>query len=143
MRKFIILLMVVAISGTAIAQDLGIPRELPAKNTPAIHYIPPAEVKQGGDTILDATVIPGLPYSDTGTTCGYTNDYEEVCPFEGSFSPDVVYSFTPGSDMLIDVDLCRSGYDTQTYIYDSSLSVIACNDDFYDDGFCGFLYLEN
>jgi hypothetical protein len=39
--------------------------------------------------------------------------------------------------MVINVDLCGSGYDTQTYIYDSDLNRIACNDDFYVDDVCG------
>jgi hypothetical protein len=137
MRKAIIVLMVIAIAGAAIAQDLGNSRELPVKNTPTRTYTPPAEVKQGGDTVFDATVIQGLPYSDTGNTCGYTNDYDEVCPYTGSTSPDVVYSFTPGSDRLIGVDLCGSQYDTKTYIYDSGLNLVACNDDFYFDEVCG------
>ena len=35
---------------------------------------------------------------------------------------------------MIDVDLCGSGYDTKTYIYDSDLNLVACNDDFYPNG---------
>lgn len=129
--------MVIAIAGMATAGDLGISREPPAKNSPIRSYTPPAEVKQGGDTIDSATAIPGLPYSDTGSTCDFINDYDEVCPFAGSTAPDVVYSFTPASNILIDVDLCRSNYDTKTYIYDSGLNVIACNDDYYLGDACG------
>ena len=29
---------------------------------------------QGGDTCASATVIPSLPYSDTGTTVGFNDD---------------------------------------------------------------------
>jgi len=137
MRIAIMMLMIMAIAGVAIAQNLGNSREFPEKNTPTVTYVPPAEPKQGGDTVFDATVIQGLPYSDTGNTCGYTNDYDEVCPYTGSTSPDVVYSFTPGSDRLIGVDLCGSQYDTKTYIYDSGLNLVACNDDFYFDEVCG------
>ena len=123
--------------GSAIAQDLGNSRELPVKNTPIVTYEPPAVPRQGGDTIDDATVIPGLPYLITGTTAGYIDDYDEVCPYTGSTAPDVVYSFTPDSDVQIDVDLCGSGYDTKLYIYDADLRLIACNDDFYFDEVCG------
>jgi hypothetical protein len=119
--------------GTAIAQDLGNSRELPVKNTPIVTYEPPAEPKQGGDTIGDATLIPDIPYSNTGTTAGYIDDYDEVCPYDTPGSPDVVYSFLPGGDMVITVDLFGSIYDTKVYIYDESLNLIACNDDFYSD----------
>ena len=122
---------------TAVAQDLGNSRELPEKDTPTATYFPPAVPKQGGDTIGDATVIPGLPYSNTGTTVGYIDDYDVACPSYSPGSPDVVYSFTPGSDIMIDVDLCGSGYDTKTYIYDIDLNLIACNDDFYTGDPCG------
>ncbi len=30
---------------------------------------------QGGDIISNATPVPYLPFSDNGTTVGYTNDY--------------------------------------------------------------------
>jgi len=118
--------------GSAIAQDLGNSRELPFKNTPMVTYDPPAVPRQGGDTIADATVIPGLPYANQGTTVGYNHDYEESCPYF-SLSPDVVYSFTPSGDMVITVDLFGSTYDTKVFIYDESLNLIACNDDFYPD----------
>jgi len=135
MRHITILLIFMALASGAIAQDLGYPGELPVKNKPIITYIPPAEVKQGGDTIGDATTIPGLPYSDSGTTDGFIDDYDEECPHtEGSTSPDVVYSFSPDSDVLVNVDLCGSDYDTKTYIYDSGQNLLFCSDDFYYPG---------
>ena len=83
-----------------------------------------------GDTFDDAIVIDALPYNGTGSTAGYANDYDESCPYTGSTSPDVVYSFTPDIDMTIDADLCDSGYDTKLYIYENDSSVLsACNDD--------------
>jgi len=133
MRKAIMVLMIMAIAGTAIAADLGNTREVPVKNTPHQSYDPPAVPKQGGDTIFDATPIAGLPYTDQGTTVGYAHDYDEVCPYTDSLSPDVVYSFTPAANMMVVVDLFGSTYDTKVYIYDESLNLIACNDDFYSD----------
>ncbi len=130
--------MIIAIAGTAIAQDLGSTRKLPTKNTPTIIYTPPVPPRQGGDTILTATPIPGLPYYDTGTTAGYVDNYDEACSFEGSTSPDVVYSFVPGGATMIAVDLCGSLYDTKTYVYDEFMNVIACNDDYYYDDICGY-----
>ncbi len=96
-----------------------------------VQYENPA-TKQGGDDISTATVIPGMPYYDEGTTVGYTNDYDEVCPYTGSTAPDVVYEFTPGADMVVTIDLCASGYDTKVYVYENSEtpgSPFACNDD--------------
>jgi hypothetical protein len=87
----------------------------------------------GGDTCDVATVIPGLPYSDTGNTCGYIDDYDEVCPYSGSTSPDVAYEFTPAADVAVDISLCNDGtwYDTKLYVYQDSCPgiLIACNDD--------------
>jgi hypothetical protein len=137
MRTCIVILVILGMAGTAVAQDLGNSRELPIKNAPIVAYEPPAVPRQGGDTIADAVVIPGLPYSNTGTTEGYLDDYDEACPYTGSTSPDVVYSYTPGSDDQIDVDLCGSSYDTKLYIYDADLNLIACNDDAYFDDVCG------
>ena len=90
MRTGIVLLMILGVVGIALAQDLGSSRKIPAKKTPVVIYEPPAVPRQGGDTIEDATVIPGLPYSNTGTTEGFVDNYNEVCPYTGSTSPDVV-----------------------------------------------------
>ncbi|SVA49021.1 uncharacterized protein METZ01_LOCUS101875, partial [marine metagenome] len=85
--------------------------------------------------------VDGLPYSDTGTTTGYTDDYDEACPYTGSTSPDVVYSYTPDADGIMSVDLCSDGnfYDTKTYVYENDMGNLAgtvslgpnsaCNDD--------------
>jgi hypothetical protein len=94
----------------------------------------PDVIRQGGDDCASATVIGSLPFTDDGTTVGYTDDYDEVCPYTGSTSPDVVYSFTPSTDMAIDLSLCvgTTNYDTKMYIYEGSCpggGNIACNDD--------------
>jgi len=47
--------------------------------------------KQGGDTFDDAIQITVIPDTLIGTTEGFNDDYDEVCPFSGSTSPDVVY----------------------------------------------------
>lgn len=102
--------------------------------TPADY--PPNRVdpdRQGGDTLLAATIIPDLPYEIAGTTTGYADDYDEICPYDTPGSPDVVYRFTPQQDRVIDVDMFGSTYDTKIYIYDDNLALIACNDDYYPD----------
>jgi hypothetical protein len=92
--------------------------------------------KQGGDDIATATVIDAIPYADNGTTDGYTHDYDEECPYTGSTSPDVVYSYTPAADEDVVISLCNDGtaYDTKLYVYDTPTptmgDAIACNDDF-------------
>jgi len=86
----------------------------------------------GGETIATATVIGGLPYTDAGNTCVFVNDYDEVCPFSGSTSPDCVYSFTPAADVLVDIFLCMSSYDTKVYVYEGAYTPgvpFACVDD--------------
>ena len=101
---------------------------------------PPADpevVRQGGDTIEDATVIAALPYSDTGTTAGYFDDYDEVCPYSISTSPDVVYAYTAPATSTMWIDLCGSSYDTKLYVYDEAMNLIACNDDYYTGDPCG------
>ena len=108
----------------------------PVKNVPPVTPPPVKSPDQGGDTIATATVIAALPYDDTGTTAGYANDYDEVCPYTGSTSPDVVYKYSPTSDMLVDIFTCNSGYDTKVYVYENTYTPglpYACND---DSGLC-------
>jgi len=91
--------------------------------------------RQGGDTIAAAAIIPALPFSDTGATGGYVNDYDEICPYSGSTSPDVVYAYTPAAAASITADLCASSYDTKIYIYAGAVgNLVACN----DDAGCGY-----
>jgi hypothetical protein len=81
-----------------------------------------------GETIEFALPLePGVCVSNN--TSGYLNDYDEVCPYTGSTSPDVVYTFQ--MDYVADVlfDMCESGYDTKLYVYNSALELIGCSDD--------------
>jgi len=87
--------------------------------------------RTGGDTVASAYPIPGLPFTDTGTTCGFANDYDAVCPYTGSTAPDVVYGYTPPTDQYVTIDLCGSTYDTKVYVFENTVgNVIACNDDY-------------
>jgi hypothetical protein len=83
-----------------------------------------------GDTTGDPFICGALPFTANGTTVGFANDYDYACPYTGSTSPDVVYKFTAANNNPITVDLCASVYDTKVYVYNSSMAVIACNDDF-------------
>ncbi|NNM25211.1 MAG: LamG domain-containing protein [Phycisphaerales bacterium] len=88
---------------------------------------------QGGEDASTATDIPGMPFLDTGTTVGFADDTDEVCPFTGSTSPDVWYRYIPEASGRIDLTLCNSDYDTKVYIYDNEFNLIACNDDACSD----------
>lgn len=93
--------------------------------------LPPPVSRQGGDTVLNATMV-SLPVIDqTGTTAGYADDYDVVCPYSNSTSPDVVYRLEPDVAVAVDIDMLGSTYDTKIYVYDQNLAVVACNDDFY------------
>ncbi|MEW5924013.1 MAG: GEVED domain-containing protein, partial [Candidatus Zixiibacteriota bacterium] len=98
---------------------------------------PPASenvTKQGGDNVGSAVPITAMPFNSTGTTAGYTNDYDAVCPYTGSTAPDVVYSYAPTEDIQLDVDMQGSGYDTKIYIYEDAVgTLVACNDDYWSD----------
>jgi len=104
----------------------------PVKDSASVTPPPPKGPLQGGDTIATATLIAAVPYDDTGTTVGYTHDYDEVCTYTGSLSPDVVYKYTATANAYIDIYTCNSGYDTKLYVYDNVYTPgapYACNDD--------------
>jgi len=96
-----------------------------------------------GDSISNPFVIDSVPYFDdadmhqifwdSASTVGFTNDYDEVCPYSGSTSPDVVYEITLDSSAVkMVVDLCESYYDSKVYIYANGdvNDLVACNDDY-------------
>ena len=88
----------------------------------------PQTILQGGDNIDNAYVIPTVPFIDSGTTVGYTNDYDGNCGFGGE-APDVVYKYTPTSNMGIWADLCDGAeFFNKLYIFkDTPDSIIACS----------------
>ena len=91
-----------------------------------------------GDNMDNPFVVTALPFSAEGTTVGFEDDYDEVCPYSNSASPDVVYMFT-SSGATYDFSLCtNTAYDSKIYILDANGAVvitdattygIACNDD--------------
>jgi len=92
-----------------------------------------AFLKVGADTCPGLT-IGSMPYSDTGSTTGAANNYDEVCPYTGSTAPDVVYRYDPTSTVICDISLCtNTAYDTKLYVYENACpdpgNNIACNDD--------------
>ena len=90
--------------------------------------------REGGETIAGAVAIHSVPYTDTGNTCDNVDDYDEVCDYPDSNSPDVVYAYVPNLDGVINIDLCYSSYDTKLYVYEGSYTPgnpHACNDDYW------------
>jgi len=143
MRKVLVLALVLGLVGVAAANDLG--NQAPVKSPQSYPENIPNPVLQGGDTIANAMLIPAIPYNDSGTTVGYVNNYDEVCPYTGGTAPDVVYRFVCNTSINVDIDLCGSSFDTKLYVYNAALTLIACNDDFYSGAPCGVYvsYLEN
>jgi len=130
--KLVLILMLALIAGPVLAVDLG---PAPPAKPVRTHIPPPVEpeiLRQGGDTLAEAVEV-NIPYMGTGTTVGYTDDYDEECPYTQSTSPDVVYTFTPWESLTVDIDMVGSAYDTKIYLYDAELNLLACNDDFYPD----------
>ena len=89
----------------------------------------------GGEDIANAVEIvldaSGF-FTDTGNTCNFQDDYDEVCDYSGSLSPDVVYSYAACEDGLLDITLCGAGttFDSKLYVYENDAStLVGCNDD--------------
>jgi len=132
------MMLLVLVAVPAMAVDLG--NRQPDKPV-RLYQAPPADpavIRQGGDTIEDAVEIEAHVVL-TGSTVGYTDDYDEICPYSGSTSPDVVYRFSPDVNLALDIDLYGSSYDTKVYVYDENMDLVACNDDYYAD-YTSYLY---
>jgi hypothetical protein len=137
MRQLFILILIIAFLGSAYAFELGNQQNLEKTSGHVGQNPGTPDGRQGGEDMASAFPILAIPFYDTGNTTGHVDDYDEACPYTGSTSADVVYSFQPESNMVITVDLCGSGYDTKTYIYEGSGNLVYCNDDFYFDDICG------
>jgi hypothetical protein len=84
-----------------------------------------------GDTAEKPFTIPALPFEGIGNTCGFANDYDEMCPY-GGMGPDVVYAYLSTDDRVVNISLCDSHYDTKILVYENMITPgqpYACNDD--------------
>lgn len=140
MNRFVASLLILGLVPGASASDLGNHRnEIKTDD----HVQPDrdgGDGREGGETIATAFPITHFPFVDVGSTCDNLDDYDEVCPYTGSFSPDVVYALTPLAAGMINIDLCGSLYDTKLYVYENAYTPgapYACNDDYYFDSMCG------
>ncbi len=122
----VLLFAVALVASASQSLDNAVPYKHPSGVTP------PEGKLQGGDTIETATIIGALPYDTTGTTAGFVHNYDEICPYSGSTSPDVVYSWVATFTGAVDIETCNSGYDTKLYVYENVYTpgaFYACNDD--------------
>ena len=93
-------------------------KELQPTNTPTY------EGRVEGETIETPFVIDSIPITVWGDTCPFLNDYDEACPFYGSMSPDVVYSYYCNHSRTVTIDLCASEYDTKVYVYENEYTPV-------------------
>lgn len=100
----------------------------------------PGAILQGGDNIANAYVISALPFSDTGTTAGYIDDYTGTCGINGG-APDVVYSYYAAYDDYMTISLCQeTNFDSRLYVFeDSQYDEFACNDDYCENQYSDYV----
>jgi len=137
MRYFFILILIIACLGSAYAFELG-NQQNSEKSSSHVGRNPGTPViREGGENMATAFPVLSIPFSDTGNTTNHLDDYDEACPYTGSTSPDLVYIYEAPHDIVLSIDLCGSGYDTKTYVYQGSGNLEFCNDDAYFDDTCG------
>jgi hypothetical protein len=136
MRRLILFTLGLALSASVSASTPSTSKVFRPEQKPAgPEYRNPIE-RIPGDTVSDPFTIGALPFTVTGSTCGFANDYDCACPYTGSTAPDVVYKYVARGEgteatAVLTVDLCASMYDTKVYIFDGAGGdVIACNDDY-------------
>ncbi len=106
----------------------GETRTIHSVTEPSEPEVPFTSSRQGGEDIATATPIPGMPFIDSGTTTGYNDDYQESCPAQATNNPDVVYSYTPSINELVDISLCQSSFGTNLWVYQTTAdTLVACN----------------
>jgi len=102
----------------------------PGGRPPAMDDAAKGQAISGGETIGDAILIATLPFTAAGESCTYVDNYDVPCSYTAN-APDVVFAYTPASNMFLDIDLCGSAYDTKVFVLDGAENVLACNEDFY------------
>ena len=68
-----------------------------------------------GDKIENPFIVTGLPFYAEGTTEGFEDDYDAVCPYTNSGSADVVYMMT-SSGATYDFSLCTNTAVSYTHL---------------------------
>lgn len=96
---------------------------------------PQNPLDQGADA-CPATVVTGIPYTDSGTTAGLAHNYNPADLGGACFNntaPDVIYSFTPQVTSSYTITTNGSSFDTYLYIQQFGVcpgdSALECDDD--------------
>lgn len=93
------------------------------------------QVDWTGDLCENAIPIVAPAFCIEGCTAGFTDHYNEVCPFEATGAPEVVYRYDAQVTDTVNIDMCTSQFDTKIYIYEgacgslNSGTAVYCNDD--------------
>jgi hypothetical protein len=132
MRTLMLILVIVGLAATAHAVTLTTSNVFQYEQKPwGQGNMTGDGVRVQGDTVADPFIIGALPFTATGETCSFNNDYDYACPSPGSTAPDVVFKYVCGTPMGVDISLCGSPYDTKLYVYENAVGTpIACNDDY-------------
>ena len=110
----------------------------PGLQSSHLSWDPPND-QRPGNLIQSAFVMDMLPFTGTGNTFGFQNNYDDCSDM--SESPDVVYKYTATADVDVNISSCASIFDTKVYVYENNTqNMIACNEDggFYDYYYCGY-----
>ncbi len=96
----------------------------------------PANPLDQGNDACPATVISGLPFTDTGTTTGQADNYNPAQLIGGcfnNFAPDVIYSFVAPYTQSYTISTDGSSFDTYLYIQTGGAcpgtTTVECDDD--------------
>ena len=131
MKKAIVLVMTLALVGSAMAFDLGnqagdkpvvnYPQNMPG-DAPGWRHHPRRRPRDASRR----RTAPAPPPATSTTTTRSAPTATRPRPTWSTRSP-------PIADVAVDIDLLGSTYDTKVYVYDEDLALVACNDDFYPD----------
>jgi hypothetical protein len=132
MRTLMLILVIVGLAATAHAVTLTTSNVFQYEQKPwGQGNMTGDGVRVQGDTVADPFIIGALPFTATGGTCSFNDDYDYACPYTDSTAPDVVYKYVCGTSIGVDISLCGSPYDTKLYVYENAVGTpIACNDDY-------------
>ncbi len=102
-------------------------QELQGRRTSAAHSL------DTGADACPATVITSVPFTDSSTTAGATDDFGGYSCNQGT-GADVIYQYTPTTTGFHTISLCGSSFDTglEVRIGDAcpGNTEVACNDDY-------------
>jgi len=113
-----------------------VPGSIPAPRVPRASAV-------AGEDFASAIVITSLPFSTTGTTCGFLNDVNFAGQCGDYLGPDVFYAFTAPSDMHVRALLCDDNQDSYVNVYeDDSTTTLACDSQPCSGGSAAFVRMR-